>query len=123
MAVTAEVALRQLAAATPPAELPGGHKNDQGKPEFHFVCQCQDALAAVNRVMAFGARKYASRNWEKKGFQLVRYANAAIRHLWAWMNGEDLDPETGESHWAHAACCCLFALSHVLRKTGEDART
>ena|SRR5258707_14623814 len=107
--------------ATP--DLPGGHKADGGKLEFDFIAQLHDALASVNRVMVFGAKKYASRNWEKKGFLYLRYCNAAIRHIFAYINGEDCDPETGEPHFAHAACCVLFALSHILRATGMDTRS
>ena len=39
-----------------------------------------------------------------------RYYDAAMRHLYAWFNGEPKDIETGESHLAHAICCLLFLL-------------
>lgn len=41
--------------------------------------------------------KYADRNWEK-GYDLSLSFAALNRHLWAWWNGEDIDPEMGVSH-------------------------
>ena len=30
------------------------------------------------------------------------------RHIDAWWQGEQKDPETGEHHLAHAICCGMF---------------
>ena len=60
-----------------------------------------------------GAIKYSARNWEK-GIKFSRVYGAALRHLLAWWDGEDFDPETGESHLDHAACCVHF-LSHYVK--------
>lgn len=97
-----------------------GVKFDQGKATFDLVPF--DALAAVHRVMVFGAGKYGARNWER-GMGWLRLWNACLRHLFAWVAGEDRDPETGESHLAHAACCILFLLAYVTRQAGTDDRT
>lgn len=42
--------------------------------------------------------------------------------MWSWVAGERCDPETGESHLAHAACCLLFLLVHEIQGLGEDDR-
>ena len=89
-----------------------GVKHDGGKLPWHLFPW--DAGAAVVRVLQFGARKYADRNWEK-GIPHSRTFSATIRHLTAWHEGEDNDPETGESHLAHAVCEVLFALAFELR--------
>lgn len=80
-----------------------------------------EALQEVVEVLSFGAAKYGDRNWEK-GLPYSRYFGAAMRHLWAWWRGEDLDPESGLSHLAHAGCCVLFLLTYELRgmKTLDD---
>jgi hypothetical protein len=96
-----------------------GTKFDGGKPAFDLLPF--DALAEVHAILEFGADKYGSRNWEK-GFKWLRLANAAARHLFAWMRGEKADPETGRSHVAHFVCCGLFLLAHELRGLGEDDR-
>lgn len=79
-----------------------------------------DALMEVAHVMTFGARKYAPHNW--KGLSVSRLYGAALRHLWAWWRGEDLDPETGRPHLAHAACCVLMVLDQALNRPQYDDR-
>jgi hypothetical protein len=61
------------------------------------------------------------RNWEA-GMAWHRPFGACMRHLWAWWRKENLDPETGLPHLAHAACCILFLLAYVLRETPGDDR-
>lgn len=84
----------------------GGVKFDQDKPRWSLLPQ--GVIAAVVRVLTFGAKKYSPDNWKK--IEPVRYEDAAMRHFDAWRNGEKRDPETGESHLAHAVCCLLFLL-------------
>lgn len=62
------------------------------------------------RVLEFGAKKYAVDNWKKVPDAENRYREALLRHVVAYASGEEVDPETGESHLAHAACCVLFLL-------------
>jgi hypothetical protein len=100
-------------------EMSAGRKDDTGKPGFELLPF--DALAEVHKILEFGADKYGARNWEK-GFNWLRLANAAARHLFAWMRGENADQDTGRSHIAHLACCALFLLAHELRGIGEDDR-
>jgi hypothetical protein len=38
------------------------------------------------------------------------YYNAAIRHLFSWWDGEDVDMESGQPHLAHAVACLLILL-------------
>jgi hypothetical protein len=89
-----------------------GTKHDTGKDPWHLAPW--DAFREVVRVLAFGATKYAPRNWEN-GIAYSRLYSAALRHLTAWHEGEDRDPETGISHLAHASCCVLFMLAFTIR--------
>jgi hypothetical protein len=68
-----------------------------------------EAMNQTAAVLAFGAQKYAEHNW-RKGFAWSRPLAAAMRHLTAFNDGEDKDPESGLSHLAHAACCIMFLL-------------
>lgn len=79
------------------------------------------AIEAIAEVMTFGAKKYADHNW-RKGFNWSRLLGAAIRHMFAWMRGEDKDPESGLSHLAHAGCCIMFLLEHEITGLGKDDR-
>ena len=68
------------------------------------------AAGVVVDVLGFGARKYAPDNWRTVPDARGRYFDAALRHLIAWQQGEQIDPESGLPHLAHAACCVLFLL-------------
>jgi len=96
-----------------------GTKHDGGKLPWHLLPP--DVIEEVLKVLDFGAKKYAPRNWEK-GMAWSRPFSALMRHMWAWWRGEDRDAETGLSHLAHAACCIIFLLGYELRKIGKDDR-
>jgi dATP/dGTP diphosphohydrolase len=97
-----------------------GTKHDGGKLPWHLLPF--DAIEQIVRVLDFGAKKYAERNWEK-GIAHSRTYAATLRHLTSWWQCEDDDPETGLSHLAHAACEVLFALAFVVREQpGVDDR-
>lgn len=73
------------------------------------------ALRAVSRVMEFGARKHSPRGWEDVPNVIEVYKNSLANHLAAMMLGEMVDPESGELHSAHAACCALIIAEHEER--------
>lgn len=82
-------------------------KFDQDKLPLHLLST--EAMNQTAAVLKFGAQKYAEHNW-RKGFAWSRPLSAAMRHITAFNNGEDTDPESGLSHLAHAACCIMFLL-------------
>jgi len=96
-----------------------GNKNDAGKPRLDLVPP--EAMFALGRVLEFGARKYDDRNWEK-GFAWGRAIAALLRHLFAWIGGQDTDPETGFCHLDHVLCNAMFLVTFWYRKVGTDDR-
>jgi len=68
-----------------------------------------EALLQTAAVLKFGADKYNEHNW-RQGFAWSRPLAAAMRHIMAFNDGEDKDPESGLSHLAHAMCCIMFLL-------------
>jgi hypothetical protein len=90
----------------------GGRKDDGGKLAMHLIAP--SLVEGVSAVLAFGARKYGARNWER-GMSWSRPFGAVLRHLWAWWRGEPADPETGMSHLWHAACCIMFLIEYERR--------
>lgn len=80
-----------------------------------------DALESVSDVLTYGAKKYADRNWEK-GMAWMRLVGAALRHLFAWIRGQEMDPESNLPHLAHFCCCALMLHALYLRKHGTDDR-
>lgn len=61
----------------------------------------REALDRIAEVYGFGAEKYAAHNW-RRGYEWGKSYAALQRHLTAWWDGEDTDPESGLSHLAHA---------------------
>lgn len=86
-----------------------GRKLDAGKPRWSLLPM--PAARAVLRVLEYGAQKYDVDNWRHVQDARRRYFDAMMRHMIAWWEGETRDPESGEPHLAHAACCVLFLLA------------
>lgn len=59
-------------------------------------------------VLTYGAEKYEVDNWKKVSEE--RYVDALFRHLNAWMQGEQIDKESGIHHLAHAGTNILFLM-------------
>lgn len=56
----------------------------------------------IHLAMAFkeGAEKYGAYNWRSKKVQTLIYCDAIMRHLLAYIDGEDIDQESGKHHLA-----------------------
>jgi len=93
----------------------GALKFDEDKPSMNLLSRI--ALEETAKVMDFGKEKYNAHNW-RKGFAWSRPLSAAMRHIMAFNDGEDKDPESGLSHLAHAACCIMFLLE--FEKTHQE---
>lgn len=82
-------------------------RHNTGKPRMGLLPP--KALKAVAEVLSYGAAKYQPHNW-RKGLPFTEVADSLLRHLFAWLDGEDNDQESGLSHLAHAATNALFLL-------------
>ena len=69
------------------------------------------SLEDMVRVLEFGAKKYSRDNW-KKGLKTTEVVDSMLRHIYAYLEGEDLDPESGINHTGHIMCNAMF-LSHM----------
>lgn len=94
-----------------------GIKFDQEKPRMDLLDAY--AIEQLAMVLTFGAKKYDAHNW-RKGLHKTRLIAAALRHLFAYLRGEDKDSETQLSHAAHAMCCCMFILGLESRQDLDD---
>jgi hypothetical protein len=97
----------------------GAQKHDDGKPAMELIDA--EAMADLARVLEFGRRKYGAHNW-RGGIGIGRLIGAALRHTFAFMRGEDTDPESGLPHLAHAMCSIMFAMWTVRHHPGLDDR-
>lgn len=90
-------------------DLSVAQKFDDGK--TNWTLMPFEAIEEITKVLEFGARKYDSWNWTKDGgFKYSRVLNSLLRHIFAYMRGEDNDPESGLSHLAHAGCNIVFLI-------------
>ena len=97
----------------------GGLKKDTGKVQLHLLDR--HALEEMARVRMFGARKYSPWDW-RLGFRYSRLIDAALRHLFQFNDGEDLDQESGLNHIAHAAVTLMFLLRMIKDRPDLDDR-
>ena len=70
-----------------------GRKFDGEKPRMYLLPP--KAIQEVAKVLTFGAQKYDEDNWKKLDNLQNRYTGASLRHIFAIMEGEELDEETG----------------------------
>jgi hypothetical protein len=66
--------------------------------------------------------RYGDYNWRNTGVCASTYVSAMMRHINAWRDGEDIDPESGMSHVAHVACCCNIIIDALHCGTLDDDR-
>ena len=66
-----------------------------------------ESIEPLIKVLMFGARKYSPDNW-KKGLDMKEILESTMRHLTALMDGEIMDPESGEMHTGHVMCNMMF---------------
>lgn len=57
-----------------------------------------------------GADKYGAYNWRAKQVQADVYVDAALRHITAWFEGEELAQDSKVHHLGHAIACCAILL-------------
>jgi len=102
-------------------EMQGSIKKDDNK--FDPTMLTLEMVELVSRVRMFGAKKYARNNFKITGFKYTRSLAAALRHIYAFLNGEDNDPESGLSHLGHAICSlehCIYDSVH--HKENDDRK-
>ena len=80
-----------------------------------------ETLEGACQVLAYGREKYAAWNWAKGANHSVPF-DSMMRHLIAWQNGEEIDPESGLGHLDHAMCNMMFLIYYSLHYPELDDR-
>lgn len=73
------------------------------------------------RALEHGAAKYDRNNW-RKGHPITDIADSVLRHLFAFMSGEDNDQESGVSHLGHIQANIMFMMNVLKNKPELDNR-
>lgn len=97
-------------------------KFDNGKPSISLVPP--EAIVAAANVYGFGASKYGENNWrdDLDKFPYSRHYNSIMRHMLAWHNGEDIDPESGLPHTHHALTQMMILITCEMHGKEVDDR-
>jgi hypothetical protein len=69
------------------------------------------------QAFTYGAKKYGDHNF-KGGIEYTRLADACMRHLTAWLDGENNDLESNLSHIDHALAS-LAMLRHMMENNKD----
>lgn len=100
-------------------EQPNGLRYNMGKAKWDLIDF--PSLEPMVKVMEYGAQKYAPHNW-KKGMLHTEITACLMRHLFAYLNGEDVDPESGESHIGHVQANAMFLQYNIKNHPSLDDR-
>lgn len=96
-------------------------KYDEGKPRLGLFPT--EAILAGGRALTYGVAKYNDYNYKNgEGLDWNRYYDALLRHLFAWIGGEDKDKESGLSHLDHMMACSAMLTDAVNSGIGKDTR-
>ena len=94
-------------------------RHNTGKLPFSLLSV--QALRDVAAVCQMGVVKYARDNW-RKGLPWTEVLDSAFRHQFAWLDGEDLDEESGLPHLAHAMWNLMTLLDFAVTRPDFDDR-
>jgi hypothetical protein len=96
-----------------------GNKFDSGKPPISLIPGA--AIMQTATVLGYGAKKYDAHNF-KGGIKYSRLLDAALRHIIAWSEGQDLDEESKHSHLAHASATIAMLIWMAENRPDLDDR-
>ena len=80
------------------------------------------ALAYLGVALKEGARKYGPYNWRDNKVEQMTYLGAAMRHIAAYIDREDIDHESGNPHLAHALASLAILVDAVECRVDIDNR-
>ena len=81
----------------------------------------ETATALGSIAFLNGALKYGRTNWRVAGVRASIYVDAAKRHIAAWWEGEEVDPDDGVPHLGAAlACLAILVDARAAGKLEDD---
>jgi hypothetical protein len=98
---------------------PEGIKHDGEKPPLAYIPKA--ALWAEGMAFKHGALKYDKFNY-KNGLEVTRTISAALRHIMQFLDGENLDEESGAPHLGCARANLAMALDTLANHPELDDR-
>lgn len=80
-----------------------------------------EILLEWGEVFTMGAKKYGRDNW-KGGTEWHEFYGSALRHMFKFWEGEDIDEESGLPHLIHAIWNLATLRYYKLHDLGKDTR-
>jgi hypothetical protein len=93
---------------------------DEGKAPLAYLPWA--AIDAVALVQSYGHKKYGDFYNYRKGMEVGRNLSCALRHIRDYMNGADVDHESGINPLAHAITRLAFVIQNLQDGTAIDDR-
>lgn len=79
-------------------------------------------LAELGVAMLEGAVKYGRHNYRATNVRSSVYYDALMRHIMAWWEGEDIDPDSGMSHVTKAIATLVVLRDAMINQKVIDDR-
>lgn len=79
-------------------------------------------LGELGLALLEGAAKYRRHNYRRAGVRASVYFDATMRHLFAWWEGQDTDPDSGLSHVTKAIASLTVLRDSMLQGNWQDDR-
>ena len=79
-------------------------------------------VLGIGLAMLEGARKYGRHNYREAGVRGSVYYDALMRHMMAWYEGQDTDPDSGLSHILKAGACLAVLYDSMVVNNWVDDR-
>lgn len=106
-----------------PGEIKRSNPKDAvGTGKVPFSTVPAPVIAEIGLAMLEGARKYRRHNYRAIGVRASVYYDAAMRHLTAWWEGQDLDPDSGLHHIIKALSTLTVLRDAMLNAKVNDDR-
>ena len=79
-------------------------------------------LFELGHPITEGALKYSRHNFREVGVRASVYYDAVWRHLGAWYEGQNIDPDSGMSHITKAIACLTVLRDSMIQGNWVDDR-
>lgn len=79
-------------------------------------------IAELGVAMLEGAAKYGRHNYREAGVRASVYYDALQRHIIAWWEGEDIDPDSGMNHVTKAIATLAVLRDSMMQENWVDDR-
>jgi hypothetical protein len=101
---------------------PTNPKDLMGIRKVSFCCLPWPVLGEAGLGMQEGGMKYGRHNYRSEGVAVSTYVDAVIRHITAYWEGEDIDPDSGIHHIGKAISTLIVLRDAQLNDKATDDR-